>query len=257
MIVYGKSGTSFAKELYYDPSGKDKSKLQDWEKAKAEGYKLVDHFLGTFTGLRKWLDDTKKFAYKHGYVETMFGRRRRLPDLKSSLPRMRSDAERQAINAPIQGTGSDLTLLSLIHINNYLKSHNMKSVIVATVHDSIVFDVYLPEVPELSRQIQNIMEHVHEPYITTRIPVLTDLELGVDYGSTYEVSADDCSQIYDEGSFVDWVKAQNREKYKKEVVYLKNKLGYSADRVFKYLITHKHCYKSLVEYVGALYSESR
>ena len=254
MIVYGKSGTSFGKELYYDPSGKDTSKFSDWEKAKAEGYKLVDHFLGTFTGLRKWLEDTKKFAYKNGYVETMFGRRRRLPDLKSSLHRLRADAERQAINAPIQGTGSDLTLLSLIHINNYLKQHKMKSVIIATVHDSIVFDVYLPELPELAIQIQNIMEHVHEPYITTKIPILTDLELGMDYGATFEVSPEVCTQIYDERSFVDWIKSQNKEKYKKEIVYLKEKLGYPADRIFKYLLTHKHCYKSLVDYVGELFS---
>lgn len=243
--------------MYYDPSGKDPNKFSDWEKAKQEGYKLVDHFLGTFTGLRSWLENTKKFAHKNGYVETMFGRRRRLPDLKSSVHSIKADAERQAINAPIQGTGSDLTLLSLIHINNYLKQHNMKSVIIATVHDSIVFDVYLPELPTLAAQVQYIMEHVHEPYITTKIPVLTDLELGVDYGSTYEISPKICADIHDESSFTDWVKSQNREKYKKEIVYLKNKLGYPADRVIRYLVEHKHCYKSLIAYVGEVFSESR
>ena len=90
----------------------------------------MDDYLNTFSGLDKWLKDTKKFAYKHGYVETLFGRRRRLPDLKSKVPTLKSNAERQSINAPIQGTGSDFTLLSIIQINKWLKDNHMKSMIV-------------------------------------------------------------------------------------------------------------------------------
>ena len=158
MIIYGKSGVTFAKDLYYDPSGKTPGKTSDWEKAKKMGFDIVDHFLGTFSGLAKWLDKTRKFAYKHGYVETMFGRRRRLPDLHSKVRTLKSDAERQAVNAPIQGTGSDLTMLSVIQLNRWLKDNNMKSVLVATVHDSIVFDVYIPELHLLAPKIKEIME---------------------------------------------------------------------------------------------------
>ena len=253
MIVYGKSGVSFAKELYYDPSGTDPNKFSDWEKAKREGFKLVDHFLGTFTGLNNWLKRTKQFARKTGYVETMFGRRRRLPDLKSSVSRLKAEAERQAINAPIQGTGSDLTLLSLVHINNWLKQNNMKSLIIATVHDSIVFDVYLPEMPILAPQIKKIMESVHQPYINTRIPILIDLELGKDYGSSYEVDVDSCLDIYDETSFKEWVKQKNLSTYKKEVDYLKNKLNYDATEIFRYLLSHNRMNKNNPKVYNALY----
>ena len=84
------------------------------------GFKIVEDYLNAYPGLSDWLDGTKKFAMKHGYVETMFGRRRRLPDLHSTVPTLKENAIRQSINAPIQGTGSDLTLRSIIEIQEFL-----------------------------------------------------------------------------------------------------------------------------------------
>lgn len=253
MIVYGKSGASFAKDLYYDPTGKDPNKTKDWEKAKREGFQLIDHFLGTFTGLRNWLEKTKQFANKHGYVETMFGRRRRLPDLKSKISSLKSDAERQAINAPIQGTGSDLTLLSLIHINDWLAKNRMKSLIVATVHDSIVFDVYLPELPELAVEIKQIMEHVHEPYFDTTVPILTDLEIGSNYGSTYEISLEDCMNISNYQKAYEWIHSRDLKKYRKEIEFF-HKNGWDYKDVIGYLHQYKRPLKELYEALVEVYS---
>lgn len=247
-IIYGKSGVTFAKDLFYDPSGKDPNKTTDWEKAKKQGFNIVEHFLNTFSGLKNWIERTKKFAYKHGYVETMFGRRRRLPDLNSKLSSLKADAERQAINAPIQGTGSDLTILSVVKLTEWLKNNNMKSLIVATVHDSIVFDVYIPELAKLSVAIKTIMEHVHEPYIDTSVPILTELELGKDYGSTTEISVEECKNILTIADFNDWLDKQFIIKYKNEILTLK-KIGYNSEGILEYLIKYNRPVNKLSTYL--------
>lgn len=246
MIVYGKSGVTFAKDLYYDPKGKVPGKFKDWEKAKAEGFKLVDHFLGTFTGLRDWIENTKEFAREKGYVETMFGRRRRLPDIRSKLSSMRAEAERQAINAPIQGTGSDLTMLSVIQLVQWLKSNNMKSKIIATVHDSIVFDVYIPELHILAPMVKQIMESVHKPYIKTIVPIRADLELGKNYGATFEVELEEVVKISTYGDFVNWNDEQKFHKYIKEVEYLQ-KAGKKFRDIQAFCLSHGRPWDKILE----------
>lgn len=253
-IIYGKSGVTFAQDLYYDKSGKNPKKTSDWEKAKKQGFKLVDDYLHTFSGLNKWLNDTKKFAYKHGYVETMFGRRRRLPDLKSKVPTLKSNAERQSINAPIQGTGSDFTLLSLIQINKQLKESQMKSVIIATVHDSIVLDVYIPELPRVSAMVKKIMEHVHEPYIDTEVPIRADLELGVNYGATFEVELEECQKLGTIQAFREWEHKNKMQKYQKEITTLHDK-GWDYKQVLEFLQKHHRPTKELADFIIDLYSE--
>lgn len=252
-IIYGKSGVTFAQDLYYDKSGKNPNKTSDWDEAKKQGFKLVEDYLNAFSGLDTWLKNTKKFAYKHGYVETMFGRRRRLPDLKSKVPTLKSNAERQAINAPIQGTGSDLTLLSIIKINSWLKNNNKKSMIVATVHDSIVFDVYIPELPEVSTMVKKIMEHVHEPYIDTEIPIKADLELGVNYGSTFEVELEECQGLRTVEDFKYWNHKNKIKKYQKEITTLHGK-GWDYKTLLEYLQKHNRPINELREFIIETYS---
>lgn len=253
-IIYGKSGITFAKDLYYDPSGKNPKKTDDWDKAKAEGMKLVDDYLGTFSGLAKWLEDTKKFAYKNGYVETMFGRRRRLPDLRSQVNTLKSNAERQAINAPIQGTGSDFTLLSIIAIQKWLEDNNMKSLMIATVHDSIVFDVYIPELPMVAKAVKTIMEHIHEPYIDTPVPIKADLELGVNYGATFEAELEECESLGTVEAFHEWIHQNCLAKYKKEITTLKGN-GWDYKQVLEYLQRNSRPAKELTNFIIETYSE--
>lgn len=252
LIIYGKSGITFAKELYYDPSGTVPGKTADWEQAKREGFDLVEHFLGTFNDLGRWLERTKKFAYKHGYVETMFGRRRRLPDLHSKIQGLKSNAERQAINAPIQGTGSDLTMLSVIQINNWLKKNHLRSIIVATVHDSIVLDIYVPELAIVTETIKQIMEHVHEPYIDTLVPILAELELGVNYGATFEISLEDCQKLLTTSDFNCWIYDQSLIKYRKEIDFFK-KQNWTKSQVVQYLQQYNRPIKELLSYVDQLF----
>lgn len=251
-IIYGKSGITFAQDLYYDPSGKVPGKTSDWDKAKEEGLKLVSDYLKTFSGLDKWLKNTKKSAYRNGYVETMFGRRRRLPDLHSKVHSLKNDAERQAINAPIQGTGSDLTLLSIINIQKWLNSTGKKTKLICTVHDSLVFDVYIPELPEVGKTVKYIMEHVHEKYIDTEVPVISELELGPNYGLVWDVDVDEIKDMDTVDKFLDWVHSKKMEKYKKEIDTLHSN-KYSISQVLKYLKSNNRPVEELEEYLDNLY----
>lgn len=253
-IIYGKSGNTFARDEYYDPSGKNPKKTADWEEAKRLGNKLVEDYLNAFRGLDNWLNNTKKSAYRNGYVETLFGRRRRLPDLKSKVQALKANAERQAINAPIQGTGSDFTLLSLIGIQKWLEDNHKKSLIIATVHDSIVFDVYIPELEDVCIAVKQIMEHVHEKYIDTPVPIRADLELGESYGATFDFSLEEAAEIHTKKEFQDWNHRNKIKKYTKEINTLKSD-GYSVEQVVDYLIKNNRPVDELKDSIVEAFTE--
>lgn len=247
-IIYGKSGVTFAQDLFYDPSGKNPKKTKDWEKAKKEGMKLVDDYLKTFSGLRDWINNTKKSAYKKGYVKTMFGRYRRLPDLKSKVNKLKTEAERQAINAPVQGTGSDLTLLSIVSIQRQLKDGKYKSKMICTVHDSIVFDIYIPELAEVAKMIKNTMEHIHEPYIDTEVPIVSEIEMGRSYGEMFEVELDEIDELSTPSEFHAWVNKNSLKKYQKEIDTMISS-GYTSDMIVDYMIDNNRPIEKLEDYI--------
>lgn len=248
-IIYGKSGVTFAKDLFF---GEGEGKTTDWDEARAMGLKLVDDYLNTFSGLNKWLKDTKKFAYKHGYVETMFGRRRRLPDLHSSIQTLKNNAERQAINAPIQGTGSDMTLRSIILIQQYLNKNRMKTKMICTVHDSIVFDVWLPELQDVFNFVKTTMESVHKPFIDTDVPIVAEAELGDAYGSIYEIAKID--DLVTPQDYFDWLHEQKIAKYVKEIKGCK-KAGYDIKATLAYLQQYGRPILELKDKFIEIYSE--
>lgn len=266
-IIYGKSGVTFGKELYLhdlyveagDAKGDGKSlspalrkKIQ--RRATDLGDKIVEDYLGAYPQLSDWLDNTKQFAIENGYVETMLGRRRRLPDLQSTIQTLRDNALRQAINAPIQGTGSDLTLRSIIEIQDYITKHNLKSRMVGTVHDSIVFDIHVSELKEMAHQVKYIMEHVHEKYIDTEVPILSELEMGDSYGGVFEVELDTINSIDSPSDYFDWLHEQKIKKYSKEIITLHDKNDYSKDMTLKYLIDNHRPVKELESALNDAYA---
>ena len=106
-----------------------------------EGAEIIDQYFKQFAGIRKFMDDTIAFARQHGYVETVTGRRRYIRDIRSSNNTMRSAAERNAINAPIQGTAADMIKLAMINIHGELTRRNLKTRMLLQVHDELVFDL--------------------------------------------------------------------------------------------------------------------
>ena len=247
-VIYGKSGSTFGMDLFY---GNKEGQTLDVQEARELGSKLVKDYLSAFPGLSQWIKDTVKLAKKQGYVETMFGRRRRLPDLKSSIFSLKAEAERQAVNAPIQGTGSDMTLKSIILIQDYINSHKLKSKMICTVHDSLVFDVYFPELQELFEVIKHTMEHVHEPYIDSPVPILAEAEMGETYGSIFEV--DSVKSIITWEDYQDWLHDNKLHKYVGEIKGL-HKAGWDYKKALNWLTEHQRPVAELKDKFIEIYS---
>jgi DNA polymerase-1 len=114
-----------------------------------EGGQIIEQYFKQFPGIRKLMDDTIAFARSHGYVETVTGRRRYLRDINSSNGTVRAGAERNAINAPIQGTAADMIKLAMISIHRELTQRKLKTKMLLQVHDELVFDLFKPEEEEV------------------------------------------------------------------------------------------------------------
>ena len=150
----------------------------------AEAHQFLEDYFHTFTTLAQFLEKTRGFARKHGYTETLFGRRRQFPEMKSPLPYVRAQAERMAINAPIQGTQADIIKLAMVEIENYLKKENASedAHLLLQVHDELVFEIKNERVAELSGKIKDMMEGVLPEKERHGVPILAVAKAGKDWG---------------------------------------------------------------------------
>ncbi|MAN27669.1 MULTISPECIES: DNA polymerase I [Mesonia] len=141
--------------------------------SRAESKELIDTYYKTYPKLRDYMDEQVEFAREHGYVSTVMGRRRYLKDINAKNHVVRSGAERNAVNAPIQGSAADIIKVAMINIQEKLKAGNYKSKMLLQVHDELVFDVHKDELEELKPMIQSEMENAFQ------LEVPLDVELGV------------------------------------------------------------------------------
>jgi DNA polymerase I len=123
-----------------------------------EGAGIIDQYFKQFPGIRKYMDDTIAFAREHGHVETVTGRRRYLRDIRSANNTVRAAAERNAINAPIQGTAADMIKLAMIGIHRELTRRELKTRMLLQVHDELVFDLWEPEKQEVLPLVEEKMK---------------------------------------------------------------------------------------------------
>ncbi len=135
---------------------------------------LIDRYFKTFPKVRNYLDETKKFARKNGYVETLKKRRRYLSNINSQNQTVRSAEERQAINMPIQGTAADMIKIAMNDIAQYFGANKLKSAMVIQVHDELVFEVHKAELDEIKDVIKTKMENA----IKLTVPVKVDIGIG-------------------------------------------------------------------------------
>ncbi|MEK7604385.1 MAG: DNA polymerase [Patescibacteria group bacterium] len=151
----------------------------------AEAHQFLDDYFATFKTLAEYLESTKGFARKHGYTETLFGRRRQFPEMKSSLPYVRAQAERMAINAPIQGTQADIIKLAMVRIDDLLRKEGKQddAHLLLQVHDELVYEIRTEEVAELGAKIKQIMESVLPMSETRGVPITATMKAGKDWGS--------------------------------------------------------------------------
>jgi len=123
-----------------------------------EGKAIIEAYFDRFPGILRYIDDTKEYARQHGYVKTLLGWRRYIPDINAANFNVRGFAERTAINMPIQGTAADMIKLAMIHIDRLLKDGGYKTRMLLQVHDELVFEVPEQEVDQLVPEIVKTME---------------------------------------------------------------------------------------------------
>ncbi|TPN86093.1 DNA polymerase I [Aquimarina algicola] len=141
---------------------------------RSESKDLIDTYYKTYPKLRNYISEQVDFAREHGYVQTVLGRRRYLKDINSANAVVRGAAERNAVNAPIQGSAADIIKIAMINIHKKLKEGNYKTKMLLQVHDELVFDVYKPELDEIKTMIKTEMENAYQ----LEVPLDVDLGLG-------------------------------------------------------------------------------
>ena len=130
--------------------------------SRTEAKKLIDDYFAAFPAIRSFIDDTVASARENGYVETLFGRRRYLPDISSRNATVRALAERTAVNAPIQGTAADIIKMAMINVDRKMREAGLKSRMVLQIHDELLFDTVHDEIDTLMSIVKEQMEHVTE-----------------------------------------------------------------------------------------------
>lgn len=167
-IIYGMGITALQKQL---------------GTSRAEAQEFYDNYFKEFGQIADYLESTKQFARKHGYTETMFGRRRNFDSINSKTPFIRAMAERMATNAPIQGTGADIVKLAMIHIDRYIKEKGLtdKVKLLLQVHDELIFEIEEGTFKTVSKDIETIMERVFQDsflQLEPKVPLAVDAQSG-------------------------------------------------------------------------------
>jgi DNA polymerase-1 len=144
--------------------------------SRAEAKEIIDNYKKEFTGIARYMDNTINFCREHGYVQTLMGRKRWLKDINSSNFTVRSFAERNAINSPIQGSAADMIKLAMIKIHDAMQKENLKSKMILQVHDELVFDAVKEELDVLQPLILNNMKNALP--LPCGVPVEAELGIG-------------------------------------------------------------------------------
>jgi DNA polymerase-1 len=137
-----------------------------------EAKEIIDNYFEKFPGIKNYMDNTIAFAQQHGYVETIMGRRRYIRDINSRNATVRGFAERNAINAPIQGGAADMIKMAMINIHGWLKENHPNTRMILQVHDELLFDVPKNEVEVIAPHIKHIMQ------TAMRLKVPVEVEYG-------------------------------------------------------------------------------
>ena len=161
-IIYGISAFGLAQRLSI-PRG--------------EAKEIIDAYFTEFPAVKQYMDGAIEKARTQEYVETILGRRRYLRDINSRNMTMRGFAERNAINAPLQGSAADLIKVAMIHVQAWMKSKNLKSKLILQVHDELVFDAHKDEVELLKKEIPGLMSNA----IPLPVPIEVEVGVGTDW----------------------------------------------------------------------------
>jgi DNA polymerase I len=158
-IIYGISAFGLSQRLHI---------------SRTEAKDLIDGYFRSYPEVKKYMEDIIKIAREKGYVETLLGRRRYLNDINSHNSFVRGFAERNAINAPLQGTAADIIKIAMINIHRKLEAEKLNTKMILQVHDELVFDVYKPELEKVKELVKQEMENAYN----LDIPLVVDTGMG-------------------------------------------------------------------------------
>jgi DNA polymerase I len=142
-----------------------------------EAAEIIENYFIQYSGIKQYMNDTLNFARENGYVETIMGRRRYTRDINSANATVRGFAERNAINAPIQGSAADMIKIAMIHIHQDMQDQKLNAKMTMQVHDELVFDVPLEETDKLKLIIEDRMKHA----IKTTVPIVVEIGQGANW----------------------------------------------------------------------------
>ena len=156
---------------------------------RAEAQKYLNEYFKVFSGLAHYMHEIKLDAARNGYTETYFGRKRHFEGINSNIPYIRAMAERMAINAPIQGTQSDIIKIAMARIDGYLEENNLakEAPLLLQVHDELVYEIKESKVKEIAEEIKKIMEEVLNPKDIYGIELLVDVSVGDNWGEMKKI----------------------------------------------------------------------
>lgn len=154
-----------------------------------EAQKFLDDYFKNFSGIAMYMENTKKEAAKKGYTETLFGRRRYFSGFQSSLPGLRAQAERMAINAPIQGTQADIIKRAMVEADTLITKNGWekKARLLLQVHDELVYEVDEKDAEHIARTLRDVMESVVDTALLGGVPILAEVSLGRDWGNVKKI----------------------------------------------------------------------
>jgi DNA polymerase I len=165
-LIYGMSAYGLAKQLGI-------------ERAAAQTY--VDLYFARYPGVKAFMDRTRESAREQGYVETVFGRRLYLPDIRARNAQIRQYAERTAINAPMQGTAADIIKLAMVNVHSWLKESGMQARMIMQVHDELVFEVQKDAAESLKRQVTRLMAGAAQ----LKVPLVVEVGVGSNWDQAH------------------------------------------------------------------------
>ena len=165
-LIYGMSAFGLAKQL-----GIERSAAQDY----------VDMYFARYPGVKQFMDKTRALAREQGYVETVFGRRLYLPDIRAKNPQLRQYAERTAINAPMQGTAADIIKRAMIAVYRWLADHRVPAKMIMQVHDELVFEVEAAALDDVQRQVPRLMSGAAQ----LKVPLVVDTGVGANWDEAH------------------------------------------------------------------------
>lgn len=145
---------------------------QDLGITRKEAEIYIENYFAKYPNVKKYMDETIKKAKENGYVSTIFGRRRNMPELNSTNFNMRAFGERVAMNMPIQGTAADIIKIAMIKVNNALKENNLKSKLILQVHDELIIETLKEEKEKVSHILKENMENA----VSLKVPMVADVK---------------------------------------------------------------------------------